>query len=254
MFYMQSVGYFDLTMMLWFMGESLCHYVLQQDSIRKLIHSTDLHFDVVTVTAFVIECFLGFGHKFQAHIIQVCAYCDGNAMGDWVGSPHYIDIDPKDWNLYNNVVLTGKHLQLFRRINPLNAELNPICHLLALLGAHHIHHVSRIRVNINFFKTFEYLDSEEAETRLFQNFDKSLQRSEHHRWCSIRCDNSEMWGINDAYPKNYNRKTLGNRLSRRAKTKYILGKGKVHRAFFGTIFLHFGFVNWIDVIYWHSVC
>jgi len=31
-------------------------------------------------------------------------------------------------------------------LNPLNAELNPICHLLALLGAHHILHVSRIRV------------------------------------------------------------------------------------------------------------
>jgi len=28
----------------------------------------------------------------------------------------------------------------------LNAELNPICHLLALLGAHHIFHVSRIGV------------------------------------------------------------------------------------------------------------
>ena len=31
-------------------------------------------------------------------------------------------------------------------INPLNAELNPICCLLALLGAHHFLHVSRIRV------------------------------------------------------------------------------------------------------------
>jgi len=31
--------------------------------------------------------------------------------------------------------------------NPLNAKLNPICHLLALLGAHHILHVSRIKVN-----------------------------------------------------------------------------------------------------------
>jgi len=30
--------------------------------------------------------------------------------------------------------------------NPLNAELNPICHLLALLGSHHILHVSGIRV------------------------------------------------------------------------------------------------------------
>jgi hypothetical protein len=32
------------------------------------------------------------------------------------------------------------------QVNPLNAELNPICHLLALLGVHHFLHVSRIRV------------------------------------------------------------------------------------------------------------
>jgi len=31
-------------------------------------------------------------------------------------------------------------------IRTLNAVLNPICHLLALLGAHHILHISRIRV------------------------------------------------------------------------------------------------------------
>jgi len=34
------------------------------------------------------------------------------------------------------------------KINPLNAELNHICYLLALLGAHHILHISRIRVQI----------------------------------------------------------------------------------------------------------
>jgi len=32
--------------------------------------------------------------------------------------------------------------------NPLNAKLNPTCHLLALLGAYHILHISRIRVKI----------------------------------------------------------------------------------------------------------
>ena len=32
-------------------------------------------------------------------------------------------------------------------ISPLNAELNPIRHLLALVGARHIVHLSRIRVN-----------------------------------------------------------------------------------------------------------
>jgi len=33
-------------------------------------------------------------------------------------------------------------------INPLKPELNPICYLLALLGAYHFLHVSRIRVKL----------------------------------------------------------------------------------------------------------
>jgi len=37
-------------------------------------------------------------------------------------------------------------------INPLNPELNPICYLLALLGAHHSLHVSRIRVKLLTFR------------------------------------------------------------------------------------------------------
>jgi hypothetical protein len=40
------------------------------------------------------------------------------------------------------------HMKGHASLNPLNAELNPICHLLALLGAHHILHISRIRVKI----------------------------------------------------------------------------------------------------------
>ena len=46
-----------------------------------------------------------------------------------------------------------------RQINSLNAELNPICHLLALLGAHHILHVSGLRVKFG---------------RQYANFDVSL--------------------------------------------------------------------------------
>jgi hypothetical protein len=34
-------------------------------------------------------------------------------------------------------------------IDPSNGELNPICHLLTLLGAHHILHFSRVRVIID---------------------------------------------------------------------------------------------------------
>ena len=36
--------------------------------------------------------------------------------------------------------------------NPLNPELNPICYTLALLGAHHFLHVSRIRVKLLTFR------------------------------------------------------------------------------------------------------
>ena len=39
-----------------------------------------------------------------------------------------------------------------RQFNPLNPELNPICYLLALLGAHHFLHVSRIRVKLLTFR------------------------------------------------------------------------------------------------------
>ena len=37
-------------------------------------------------------------------------------------------------------------------INPLKPELNPICYLLALLGAYHFLHVSRIRVKLLTFR------------------------------------------------------------------------------------------------------
>ena len=43
-------------------------------------------------------------------------------------------------------------------LNPLKPELNPICYLLALLGAHHFLHVSRIRVkSLTFGRLMSYI-------------------------------------------------------------------------------------------------
>jgi DNA-binding HxlR family transcriptional regulator len=39
-------------------------------------------------------------------------------------------------------------MHLYYKINPLKEKLNPFCHLLALLGAEHILHVSRVRVKL----------------------------------------------------------------------------------------------------------
>ena len=42
--------------------------------------------------------------------------------------------------------------------NPLKPELNPICYLLTLLGAHHFLHVSRIRVkSLTFRRLMSYI-------------------------------------------------------------------------------------------------
>jgi len=52
--------------------------------------------------------------------------------------------------------------------NSLNAELNLICRLLALLEAHPILHVSRVRVNIN---------KESSENILFEKKLRNAQNS-----------------------------------------------------------------------------
>jgi hypothetical protein len=59
--------------------------------------------------------------------------------------------------LGDNPIAVNKHINIknvlmrlipIYQFNPLNVKLSPICHLLALLGAHHIHHASGIRVKV----------------------------------------------------------------------------------------------------------
>jgi hypothetical protein len=60
-------------------------------------------------------------------------------------APHYVIFSISQFLLNT---LFSNTLSLRSSLNPLNAELNPICSMLALLGAHHFLHVSRIRVNV----------------------------------------------------------------------------------------------------------
>jgi len=57
-------------------------------------------------------------------------------------------LDAPPWLISNlmHKILIYLHIIHLLTFNPLNDNLNPICHLLALLGAHHILYVSRIRV------------------------------------------------------------------------------------------------------------
>ena len=50
------------------------------------------------------------------------------------------------------------HLHYVHQIDPLNPELNPMCCLLALLRAHHLLHVSRIRIkSLTFRRLMSYI-------------------------------------------------------------------------------------------------
>ena len=62
--------------------------------------------------------------------------CHGNLF-DTTQLKNYVDSE-------NSFTFT--HVLCLCLFNPLNPELNPICYLLALLGANHFHHVSRIKV------------------------------------------------------------------------------------------------------------
>jgi len=77
----------------------------------------------------------------------------GNKRMEWVTSKRHVTAEHRlaraIENLQADVYGLPANSRLNwrpRRFNPLNAELNPICHLLALLGAHLILHISRIRV------------------------------------------------------------------------------------------------------------
>jgi hypothetical protein len=121
MFDMQSLRHLQLEFMLWFTGEAMCHHVLQQNSVQKLIHSTDLPFDAVMLEAFTNECFLGFAQKFNAPVIQVCTYGGGNFMADWVGNPNPYSYVPDEFlhytdkmnfweRMHNTIICVLKHV------------------------------------------------------------------------------------------------------------------------------------------------
>jgi hypothetical protein len=93
------------------------------------------------------------------HAIEISNCSDGQCIWDWCFSlttraikqvpasqpaPTFPSFSPLPHPTNFKIWKMDHTPQFF--LNPLNAELNSICHLLALLGAHPILHVSRIRV------------------------------------------------------------------------------------------------------------
>ena len=90
---------------------------------------------LVTVLFGILVCVCVCGH---ARVVCVC-------MSMCVGGR---------WNCILQLALDAAEgfshrFDIFTHVNLLNAELNPICNLLALVEAHHIFHITRIRVNVS---------------------------------------------------------------------------------------------------------
>ena len=84
--------------------------------------------------------------------------------------------------------------------NPLNAVLNSICHLLTLLGAHHILHISRIRVK----KIEGATDCEIQSLIRFLNARNVLPSEIHHHICQVYGDNAMSDGMARKWVRMFN--------------------------------------------------
>jgi len=66
--------------------------------------------------------------------------------------PHKLSCYHTNDHVTTQIIMLPHKFLTILPINPLKPELNPICYLLALLGAHHFLHVSRIRVKLLTFR------------------------------------------------------------------------------------------------------
>ena len=91
-----------------------------------------------TISCLQHSLILQFVHNFQVWIKQ-----DNN---DETGTLRRASQGKPTPRLNFQMLIEKEYIFQRKVFKPLNTELNPICYLLALLGAHHFLHVSRIRV------------------------------------------------------------------------------------------------------------
>jgi hypothetical protein len=74
--------------------------------------------------------------------------------------------------IHNNIISTyvadTSTLFIYIYINPLNAELNPICHLLAFAAAPYIYDISRLRVNFALISLFIQLNIQNSLSHILE--------------------------------------------------------------------------------------
>ncbi|XP_021912896.1 uncharacterized protein LOC110826504 [Zootermopsis nevadensis] len=102
LFQQQSTSIFLKAFLIWRSSQETCDLMLQEEEINKLIHATNLHFDLLIIEAFFNECFLGFVHKFKAPLIHLCTFGGTHWIGDWVGNPNPYSYVPDTFLEYSD--------------------------------------------------------------------------------------------------------------------------------------------------------
>ena len=90
--------------------------------------------------------------SFRREVHENCALLSyyGASGGNYL--PTFQNKPKRRQRITNTRCVMTQQSAVLNYIKPLNPELNPICYLLALLGAHHFLHVSRIRVKLLTFR------------------------------------------------------------------------------------------------------
>jgi len=122
---------------------SVAHCAVCQDvNTQKLANSAIIsHFSCVVTC----KCAFGYSDLLPPHLQGVFGLV-------WTYSWHIGSVFEVNSFTWANVCWITFHYRYIQyceeesccsQFNPLNTKLNPICHLLALFGAHHILHISR---------------------------------------------------------------------------------------------------------------
>jgi len=108
--------------------------------VRVILYSLAMTSANVTSSEFPVSVFRNI---YACHCTVVCYFHKTaiQARAELIASIFFLSFSVSDTHRR-----TYKDLRLY--INPLKPELNSICYLLTLLGAHHFLHVSRIRVKL----------------------------------------------------------------------------------------------------------
>jgi len=113
--------------------EQVVMWIMKDELLHTESCSSKILLNEVQLTQFLPSLLVTHEPKKDGHVSKVILWAVFYHLGR--GNPVVLQGWLLDLNFSNNI-----------HINPLNAELNPICCLLALLGVHHFFHVSRIRV------------------------------------------------------------------------------------------------------------